>query len=115
MLFKKMWLEYVGPKYPGGVGEDFEHTKYGWGPENNWRCEVPTILAGMMIQERGTDMFMPCMPADYETLVEDNKRLIKENQELAIENQKLSAAIEIELDIAPLPETRTRKYKKRDK
>lgn len=112
MLFKKIWLEYVGPKYPGGVGEDYEHTKYGWGPENNWRCEVPAILAGMIIQERGTDMFMPCMPANYETLAENNKRLIEENKKLSAKIEQM----EDDFQAGSIPtETQTRKYKKRDK
>lgn len=56
-----MWVKYVGNKYPGGVVEDFEHTKFYWGPENDWMCDIPERLVGMILQAKGIETFMPCL------------------------------------------------------
>lgn len=62
-----MWLEYIGPKYPGGIVEDYEHQKFYWGPENDWTCEVPDILGGMILEVKGVDKFKPCLPPVLKT------------------------------------------------
>lgn len=57
----KIWLEYVSARTPDGMGQDHEHVKYYWGPENDWKCEVPVAFAGMLIENMGVDKFMPCL------------------------------------------------------
>ena len=77
-----MWVEYIGPRYPGGIVDDFEHTKFYFGPENNYKCEIPSVLFGMIMAEKGPDLYRPCAnPSVPETNVKGLLKIIKELEE----------------------------------
>lgn len=85
----RIWFEYVGSRTPDGIGQDFEHQKYYWGPQNDWKCEVPVLLGGQLIQEMGIDKFLPCLApgaaegADISDLKAAQKELAKDQERLA--------------------------------
>jgi len=110
-----MWLKYVGPRYGGGVVEDYEHEKKYWGPENNWMCEVPDRLAGMVIQAKGTDMFLPCLPPGTQVsqgTTDEQKQKEEEllTREIEIEDREKAVAVK-EKDL----DTREKELKKKGK
>lgn len=82
----KIWLEYVGSRTRDGIGQDHEHIKYYWGPDNGWKCEVPVILAGMLIENMGVDKFMPCLDPSAGAGI--NALELKKGQEELVEAEK---------------------------
>ena len=78
-----IWLEFVGSKPHQGVGivEDFEHTKFLWDEKNNWKCEVPDILAGMILEEKGVDQFKPCLPPVKEEKPAEAEKPVKDKKD----------------------------------
>ena len=92
----KLYMEYVGSRTPDGMGQDWEHVKYFWGPENNWKCEVPVLLAGALIQDFGVDKFLPCANptlGNVEELQDKIIKLEKEKQALLATIEKLKAEL----------------------
>ena len=106
----KIWMKYVGPRYGGGVVEDFEHTKIYWGPENDWQAEVPVRLAGMIIQEKGIDMFMPCLPPGLGNIEELQDKIIALTEENKDLRKRLSTPpISAKPSVSIKPEVKKRK------
>lgn len=95
-----IWMKYIGSRpVNGGISEDFEHEKIYFGPENDWRAEVPVLLAGLMIQSYGIDKFLPCLAPFAEETEKELRSLVdkykEEAQELLLKISVLKKDVKI--------------------